>query len=63
MTGLWAVLGIFAVIAGLLWRAKKAGKDQVRADNAEATVEAINKANAPLSDPELERVRARFRRP
>jgi len=62
MTGLWAVLGIFVLIAGLLWRTKKAGRDQVRADNAEKSLETVSKANAPFSDPDLQRVREKWRR-
>lgn len=62
MSGLWAGLAILGVIAGLLWRAKKAGKDTVRAEVAEDALEKISKANAPFSDPDLQRVREKWRR-
>lgn len=62
MTGLYVALGIIVFIGIMLWRAKKAGKDQVRAEAAEKTLETISKVNSPLSDPELERVRQKYRR-
>lgn len=40
----------------------KAGRDNVRADTAEKTVEQITEANAPASDADIDRVRSRYRR-
>ena len=41
---------------------KKAGRDEVRAEAAEKTLETVSRGRAPLSDPELERVRKKYRR-
>ena len=48
---------------GTIFLIRKGAKDAQARDTAEKTVETITKANAPLHDDELERVRSRFRRP
>jgi hypothetical protein len=41
---------------------KKAGRDAERADNSEKTLETASRVTQPLSDPELQRVREKWRR-
>lgn len=47
---------------GTIFLIRKGAKDAVRADTAEATLETATRVVAPLSDPELERVRKKYRR-
>lgn len=62
----WSALaGLVAKLLGWLgftFLVRRGAKDSVRADNAEATVEAVKRASAPLSDGELQRVREKWRR-
>lgn len=59
----WLIVGTVALIvfAAILWNAKKAGKDSVKAKAAKESLDEIRKANAPLHDADLERVRKRWR--
>lgn len=57
VTGVVALVVAFCVVM-----LRKGGKDAARADAAEETINDIQNANRPLSDPELQRVRERWRR-
>ena len=57
----WAV--IIAILAGTLWMARKAGKDEVRADAAEKAIAKATEANRPVTDAERARVVQLFKRP
>ncbi len=57
---LWAI-GL-AIIAALAWFIRKGGKDAVKAQAAEESLDEIRKAYKPLSDPDLEFVRRKWRR-
>jgi hypothetical protein len=55
--------GCVLVLAAVLWFARKAGKDNVRAKVAEKGLSNVAKANAAAADPdELERVRRKYER-
>jgi hypothetical protein len=60
----WLAIGTaaLAVLAALLWGARRGGKDAVRSEAAEKTLEQIREATAPASDADIERVRQRYRR-
>lgn len=60
----WLLVGTVAFIAfcWLMWNAKKAGKDSVKAKAAEKTVEQIVDATGPVSPTQRERLRSRYRR-
>lgn len=47
---------------GTIFLIRKGAKDAVRADAAEETLEVVKRVTQPLSDPELERVRQKYRR-
>lgn len=62
MTGLYVALGLVVFVGLMLWRAKKTGQAVERGKTAEKALETISKANAPFSDPDLQRVREKWRR-
>lgn len=50
-----AVLGFFANLL-TLWLVRQGGRDDERADNAEKTLETVERVTAPVSDDERERL-------
>ena len=61
MTTIIGLAVTFIAFGVILYFARRAGKDSVKAKAAKESLDEIRKANAPLSDPELERVRKRWR--
>lgn len=62
MTGVVGLALTGLAFLALFLFGRRAGKDAVKAKAAEESLDEIRKANAPLSDPELERVRNKWRR-
>ena len=67
MSSLYLMLATAAVLALLVWVAKRAGKQEQRADDAEKSLDAASKAGAVRDrlnrDPDFaSRVRDRFKR-
>lgn len=63
MTAPLIAVAVCLIVGGvILYYTRKAGRDAVKAADQKETLDAIRAANAPLSDPELEEVRKKWRR-
>lgn len=62
MTGLAIGAAIIVFIGIMLWRAKKAGKDEVRADVAEEVIDQIIDGSKPVDASERQQLRDKYKR-
>lgn len=56
------ILATLAIVAAVLWYARRAGVDKQRAASAEETLDDITDANRAVTDAERDKLRKKYRR-